>query len=83
MANPLIGMAATRSFTIMRMASIILAVVSLLFGMFSWSGINTVEGQHAYDEMAAIVPYSSGLLAVILAAAAIFLFWLSSRNARS
>jgi Mg2+ and Co2+ transporter CorA len=83
MADSQIDSAGKRDSTDMRTTSIISAIMSALLGMFSWWGINSVAGQHAYDEMAGIVPYFAGLLALILAVAAIVFFWASRRSARS
>lgn len=66
----------------MRLVSIVLFAFALGLAAFAYWGIETYEGQHAYDEMAAIVPYSAGLLSITLGAAAVGFFWWASRRAR-
>lgn len=66
----------------MKIAAIVLVVLAGVLGCFSYWGINTIEGQHAYDEMAAIVPYSAGLLAAVFALIAAGLYWWGDRRAR-
>lgn len=64
----------------MRVASIVLLAIALGLAAFAYWGIETYEGQHAYDEMAAIVPYSAGLLSIILGIAAVGFFWWANRR---
>jgi hypothetical protein len=66
----------------MRIVAAILIAISCALAGFSYWGINTYAGQHAFDEMAAIVPYSAGLLAAFFALTAAGLLWWHQRRVR-
>lgn len=53
------------------MIGIALVVVGLASAAFGWWGTYTLDGRHAYDEMAGIVPFFAlwgGLLLVLIGA---------------
>lgn len=63
----------------MGIAAAILFVLAVACEAFGYWGLNTVDGQHAYDEMAGIVPFASAVAGWILAAIAVLLLWLRRR----
>ena len=58
----------------------VLFAAAIVLASFSYWGINTAAGRQAFDEMAGIIPYSAGLLSVILAALASLSWWLGRRH---
>ena len=63
----------------MGIAAAILIVLAIACEAFGYWGLNTVDGQHAYDEMAGIVPFAAAVLGWILAVIAMVLLWLKRR----
>jgi lipopolysaccharide export LptBFGC system permease protein LptF len=68
--------------TEMRKVALILFLVALACEGFGYWGLNTVEGQHAYDEMAGIVPFAAQVIGAFLLVGAVFLWWRSARIKR-
>lgn len=66
----------------MRKIAVILFLVALACEAFGYWSLNTIEGQHAYDEMEGIVPFESQVLDEFLAVGAAFLWWRSARIKR-
>jgi len=67
----------------MKKWAFVLAFLGLVCLTFAWWGMNTEAGQHAYDEMAGIIPLASGLLGWCLIAAAALIAFLAWRVKRS
>lgn len=42
---------------------------------FAYWGLNTVEGGHAFDEMAGMVPFAAGVLGGLCVLGAAFAWW--------
>ena len=68
--------------TEMRKLALILFLVALACEAFGYWGLHTVEGQHAYDEMAGIVPFAAQVIGGILVVVAAFVWWRSARIKR-
>jgi hypothetical protein len=68
--------------TMLRILSWTLFVLAVSMAGFAYWGIYTYEGQHAFNEMAGIVPYSAGLRSVILGSAGLMTYWLNWRRTR-
>ncbi|HEX8402076.1 MAG TPA: hypothetical protein VF628_10260 [Allosphingosinicella sp.] len=66
----------------MTRASITLFTLAAVLAGFAYWGIYTLDGQHAFDEMAGIVPYSAGLGSVILGVSGLLTWWLNWRRTR-
>ena len=66
----------------MRKVALMLFLVALACEAFGYWGLNTVEGQHAYDEMAGIVPFAAQVIGGFLFVVAVFLWWRSARTKR-
>ncbi len=63
----------------MRNAALVLFILSLACEAFAYWGLNTVSGQHAFDEMAGMIPFASGLFGIFFAMGSAFAFWRSAR----
>lgn len=61
----------------MQQWALILILVAAALGSFFYWGAHTLAGQHQFDEMAGIIPYGAGLLAVILTIVAAVLFFMA------
>ena len=66
----------------MRITSIACFAASILLLVFGAWGIFSTSGQHAFDEMAGIVPFAAVLLSPILAIVALIAWWLPRRAER-
>jgi len=61
--------------------AVLLAIALPCMG-FGWWGLNTVAGNHMFDEMAGIVPFAVGVLGGLLViAAGVTGWWLRRRAA--
>ncbi len=63
----------------MRITAAILFVLAIACEAFGYWGLNTLEGQRAYDEMAGIVPFAVAVAGWIFAVIAVALLWLRRR----
>jgi len=62
-----------------RITAVILLILAVACEAFGYWGLNTLEGQHAYDEMAGIVPFAAVAVGWIFAVIAVVLLWLRHR----
>ena len=67
----------------MRTASLILFALALACEALAWWGLRTVGGQHAFDEMAGMIPLAAAAFGALLAVASAVAWWRSARGARS
>ena len=56
---------------IMRVATLACLLLAFLLALFAYWGINTPGGQHAFDEMAGMIPFGAGLLSGALVLVAV------------
>jgi hypothetical protein len=68
----------------MKTAAVVLAAIGAALAAFGWWGVNTLAGQHRFDEMDGIIPAAAGFFGVVLLAVAsgiALLAWWRSRRA--
>lgn len=58
---------------------LLLAAAIACWGFFYW-GLYTLEGRHAFDEMAGIIPFAAAPIGVILALLAAMVWWSGRRK---
>lgn len=66
----------------MRITAIACFAASILLLVFGVWGIFSTPGQHAFDEMAGIVPFAAVLLSPVLAIVALTAWWFARRAER-
>jgi len=66
----------------MRLTSIACFATSILLLVFGAWGIFSTSGQHAFDEMAGIVPFAAIVLSPVLAIVALIAWWFARRAER-
>lgn len=59
----------------MRIASLVLAFLSLACAAFAVWGLGTPSGRRVFDEMAGILPLAAGVGAVVFALCAALTWW--------
>ena len=67
----------------MRILSVVLLVLAAACWAFWYWGVYTIAGQHAYDEMAGIVPFAAGIGGLLLVAVAAGLQWYVRRRSKA
>jgi hypothetical protein len=66
----------------MRNAALVLFALAIACEAFAYWGMSTVQGQHAFDEMAGIVPFAAAVLGALLVVGAAFALWRSKSGVR-
>ncbi len=64
----------------MRLVPALLLTIAATLATFSYWGLFTQAGQHAFDEMDGLYPFFAGILAVV--ALLLFSAWLALRRTR-
>ncbi|NUZ07972.1 hypothetical protein [Piscinibacter koreensis] len=64
----------------MQAVALLFAVVGIACEAFAYWGLSTASGRLAFDEMAGIVPFATGVSGAVLIAFAALLYWLATRR---
>lgn len=64
----------------MRLLAALLLIAAVLCVAFGYWGVKTPAGRAAFDEMAGMIPMGVGVLGIVLALAALVLWWLSRNH---
>ncbi|MEP6881815.1 MAG: hypothetical protein ABI866_07475 [Dokdonella sp.] len=66
----------------MTMTTRILAFLSVASALFAIWGVGTRSGQHAFDEMAGMLPLAAGICSMLLAIGALLAWWRHGKHRR-
>ncbi len=66
----------------MRIAFVILLLLTVGCGAFGYWGVHTPAGRRAYDEMAGMIPMAAAWGSLLLAAATVVVGWFAFRGGK-
>lgn len=76
------GPQSTRKGKRMKVTARLLAFLSFAYALFSIWGVSTRTGQHAFDEMAGMLPLAAGFCSMLLANGALLAWWRHGKHRR-